>query len=97
MIPYNQGNWENWFQQYVLQTQCEYTAQNGSKSNNQSREKGVIKVNKDQFTYISSWVHTYMCLRGGEGKFHPLSLKKSHAFLLALDVLDVKHVFTLDF
>ena len=60
----------------VLQTQCEYTIRNGCKTNDQSREKGVIRVNKDKFTYTSSWVHTYSCLRGGEKKFNPLSLKK---------------------
>lgn len=76
MIPYNEATWQDWFQQFVLQSQCEYTARNGSKTNSQSREKGVIKVNEDYFTYTSSWVHTYNCLRGGKGKFNPLSLKK---------------------
>ena len=76
MIPYSHDNWEKWFQLFVLQPQCEYTIQNGCKTNDQSQEKGVIRVNKDKFTYTLSWVHTYSCLRGGEGKFNPLSLKK---------------------
>ena len=76
MIPYSHDNWEKWFQLFVLQTHCEYTIRNGCKTNDQSREKGIIRVNKDKFTYTSSWVHTYSCLRGGEGKFNPLSLKK---------------------
>ncbi|XP_065883904.1 uncharacterized protein [Dysidea avara] len=82
MMPYNEEKWEKWLQQFTLQTQCEYTAQNGSKANIKTREKGVIRVNKGQFSYTSSWVHTYNCLRGGKGKFNPPSLdveKKSRA------------------
>ncbi|XP_065918696.1 uncharacterized protein [Dysidea avara] len=82
MMPYNEEKWEKWLQQFTLQTQCEYTARNGSKANIKTREKGVIRVNKGQFSYTSSWVHTYNCLRGGKGKFNPPSLdveKKSRA------------------
>ena len=82
MMPYNEEKWEKWLQQFTLQTQCEYTARNGSKANIKTREKGVIRVNKGQFSYTSSWVHTYNCLCGGKGKLNPPSLdaeKKSRA------------------
>ena len=74
MMPYNEEKWEKWLQQFTLQTQCEYTARNGSKANIKTREKAVIRVSKGQFSYTSSWVHTYNCLRGGKEKFNPPSL-----------------------
>ena len=74
MVPYSEERWEKWLQQFMLQTQCEYTARNGSKANIKTREKGVVRVNKGHFTYMSSWVHTYSCLRGGKGKLNPSSL-----------------------
>ena len=93
MIPYNHDNWEKWFQLFVLQTQCEYTVRNGCKFNNQSWEKGVIRVNKDKFMYTSSWVHTYSYLRGGEGKFNPLSLKKKSRISVASSYKLTKYEF----
>ena len=76
MVPYSDRNWEDWFQQFTLQTGREYTICSGKQSNTQSREIGVMKMEGKLFTYTSAWSHANSCLHGGTGWFKSLCLGK---------------------
>ena len=58
---------------------CEYNARSGKTSNSGSREVGVVNLQDNLLTYTSSFVKEYTCLRGGKGRFNPLTCKKTPA------------------
>ena len=65
-------------QQFILQTGCEYSARSGKTSNSESREVGVLRLQDSLLTYTSSFENEYTCLRGGKGRFNPLTCKKKN-------------------
>lgn len=57
---------------------CEYSTRSGKKSNSESREVGVVQIQDDVLTYTSSFIKKHTCLRGGKGRFNPLTCKKKN-------------------
>ena len=78
MVPYSENLWKDWLKHFTLQSGCEYTIRTGVQKNEESRERGAIKLQGKLCSYTSTWTRTYTCLRGGEGKFKPLKLSKKN-------------------
>lgn len=78
MVPYSENSWKDWLKRFSLQSGCEYTLRTGVQKNEESRERGAIKLQGKLCSYTSTWTRTYNCLRGGEGKFKPLKLSKKN-------------------
>lgn len=78
MLPYTENSWKEWLKRFTLQSGCEYTRRTGIQTNEESRERGAIKLQGKLCSYTSTWTHTYNCLRGGEGKIKPLKLSKKN-------------------